>query len=90
MNTAKALTTITFKEMPTTELRDKTLNLEDLTPFGRFVLNGNTTAVFNGQFIDLYHDGRRYYQFGYTPWINEEYYGDDGLVYVKEGYELIG
>lgn len=76
-------TIITFKEIPTSKLKEMTLNIEDLSPFGRFLLNGNTTAVFNGQFIDLYLNGRRYYQYGFS------YYGKDDW-YGKEGYELIG
>lgn len=77
------MTVITFKEMKTTELRDLTLNIEEVTPFGRFLLNGTTTAVFNGQFIDLYLDGKRYYQFGFTYYEEVDFYG-------KAGYELIG
>jgi len=38
----------------------------------------------------MYLDGKRYYQFGFTHWKDEEYMTDDGLIYVKEGYELIG
>jgi len=83
-------TVITYKEMPTKELKELTLNPEELSPFGRFLLNGNTKAVVNGQFIDLYLDGKRYYQYGFTYWKDEEYYSNDGLVHVKEGYELIG
>lgn len=81
---------IEFKEMTTKELKELTLNIEELTPFGRFLLNGNTTAVVNGQFIDLYLDGKRYFQYGFNYYKDEEYHGEDGLIYVKEGFELIG
>ena len=84
------ITVITYKEMPTKELKELTLNPEELSPFGRFLLNGNTKAVVNGQFIDIYLEGKRYYQYGFTYWKDEEYYGNDGLIHVKEGYELIG
>ena len=59
------VTTIEFKEMQTKELRNKTVNLDELTDFGRFLLNGDTIARFDGQFVGLYLDGNKYYEYGF-------------------------
>lgn len=84
------MTTITFKELSAKELKDITLNLEDVSPLGHAILDGADTCVFDGQFINVYKNGTRVYEFGFTYWNNEEYYGNNGLVHVKEGYTLIG
>jgi len=59
------MTAITFKEMRTKDLRDKTNNLEEISDFGRFLLNGDTSARFDGQFVGLYLEGKKYYEYGF-------------------------
>jgi len=71
-------TVINFKEMPTKELRDKTINLEEISDFGRFLLNGNTTAKFDTHFVGLYLNGRKYFEYSFK-------YDAD-----KDEYELEG
>ena len=84
------MTIITFKELSAKELKDLTLNKEDLSPTGRTVLDSADTCVFNGQFINVYKNGIRIYEFGFSYWNDEEYFGNDGIIHVEEGYELIG
>jgi len=77
------MTVITFKELSSVEIKELTLNIEDLSPLGRTMLDGSDYVVFNGQFIDVYKDGTRVYQFGFTKYETNDWYG-------KEGYELVG
>ena len=72
------MTIIEFEEKTTKELRDKTANLDELTGFGRFLLNGDTSVRFDGQFVGLYLEGRKYYEFGFM-------YDADKDEYVLEG-----
>lgn len=74
---------ITFKELSAKELRELTLNPEDLSPLGLVMLDGADRVVFNGQFIDVYKGDTRVYQFGFSHYEENDWYG-------KEGYELIG
>lgn len=77
------MTIITFKELSSKELKEMTLNLEDITPVGKVMLDGSDLAVFNGQFIDIYKGNTRVYQFGFSHYGIDDWFG-------KEGYELIG
>ena len=77
------MTVITFKELNTKELKEVVLNFDELTAMGKALLDGSDRAVFNGQFIDIYKGNTRIYQFGFS------YYGENDW-YGKEGYELIG
>lgn len=52
-------------EMTTRELRNATINLDELTKFGRFLLDGDFTAIFDEHSVRLYRDGIRYYTFNY-------------------------
>lgn len=54
-----------INEMTTKELRNATVNLDELTKFGRYLLDGEFTASFDEQSVRLYRDGIRYYTFNY-------------------------
>lgn len=84
------MTIITFKEMTAKELKENTINYEELSPLGKTILDGSDYVVFNGQFIDVYKGNTRIYQFGFSHYSEEEYFGNNGIEYVSNGYELIG
>lgn len=52
-------------EMTTKELRNATVNLDELTKFGRYLLDGDFSAFFDEHSVRLYRDGIRYYTFNY-------------------------
>lgn len=74
---------ITYKEMNAKELKEVVLNFDELSTIGKALLDGSDRAVFNGQFIDIYKGNTRVYQFGFSCYGENDWYG-------KEGYELIG
>lgn len=83
-----SVTAINFKEMTAKELREVTLNYSELSPMSKAMLDGVDRVVFNGQFLDAYKDDTRVYQFGYTEFIDEEYFDGNVSGYVQYGIEL--
>ena len=82
--------TIDFKKMDTKELRELTLNYNELSALGKTMLDGADRAEFHDQFVVLYKGNTRVYELGFTYFNNEEYTNDDGTFHVNSGYELIG
>jgi len=77
------MTNITYEERPMRTFRSFILNREDISPLGQTMIDGADSAVFNGQFIDIYKGNTRVYQFGFTYYEESDWYG-------REGVELIG
>ena len=59
------------------------LNYAELSPLGKTILDGADVVRFNGQFIDVYKGSTRVYQFGFSKYGKNDWYG-------REGYGLNG